>query len=134
MAKKADLINQVMNWEAEVTAAKDSLKEAKLTRGLDIAHEVDEALVKFKSSDEIAALLKKDHDIGFDAGVEAIFYNIWAHYRDLDYAFLGGELTDLTREWLEKERLNASTIMSPFVPLFLRPEMLPRQDCASRGV
>ena len=45
-------------------------------RGLDIANEVDKALVKFKSSNEFVALLKKDHDTGFDVGVEAIFYNI----------------------------------------------------------
>ena len=80
MAEKVDIVNQVMNWEAEVITAKDSLKDVKLMRGLDITNIVDEALVKFKSSDEFTALLKKDHDTGFDAGVEAILYNIWAHY------------------------------------------------------
>ena len=80
MAKRADLVNQVMNWDAEAIAARDSLKEAELTRGLDIANVVNEALAKFKSSNEFAALLKKYHDIGFNAGVEAIFYNIWAYY------------------------------------------------------
>ena len=44
------------------------------------------------------------------SGVETIFYNIWAHYRDLDYAFLGGELTDLIGEWLEEEKLNAPNV------------------------
>ena len=39
--------------------------------------------------------------------MEAIFYNIWAHYQDLDYVFLGDELTDLIGEWLEGEKLNA---------------------------
>ena len=43
--------------------------------------------------------------------MEAIFYNIWAHYWDLDYAFLRGELTDLIGEWLEEERLNAPNVM-----------------------
>ena len=56
---------------------------------MDIANTVDEALAKFKNSDEFAALLKKDHNVRFDAGVEAIFDNIWAHYRKLDYTFLG---------------------------------------------
>ena len=79
-AERADFVNQVMNWEVEAIVAKDSLKEAELTRGLDIANAVDEALVKFKNSDEYATLLKKEHDIRFDVGEEAIFYNIWAHY------------------------------------------------------
>ena len=43
-------------------AAKDFLKEAESMKGLDIANTVDEALAKFKNSDEFAALLKKDHD------------------------------------------------------------------------
>ena len=85
-----------MNWEAEAIAARDSLKEAELSRGVVIANTVDEALVKFKSLDKFEALLKKDHYTRFDTRLEANFYNIWAHYRDLDYAFLGGELTDLT--------------------------------------
>ena len=89
IAERANLINQVMNWEAEAIATKDFLKEAKLMRGLDITNAVDEALTKFKNSDEFTSLLKKDHDAGFDTGVEAIFYNIWAHYWDLDYAFFG---------------------------------------------
>ena len=107
IAERADLVRQVMHWEAEAMAAKDFLKVVEFTRGLDIANAVDEALAKFKNSDEFAALLKKDHNVGFDAGVEAIFYNIWAHYQGLDYAFLRGELTGLIREWLEKEKLNA---------------------------
>ena len=57
-------------------AAKDFLKEPELTKGLDIANEVDEALAKFKNSNEFTALLKKDHDARFDIGVEAIFFNI----------------------------------------------------------
>ena len=66
--------------------------------------------------DEFVALPKIDHDIGFDAGVEAIFYNIWVHYRDLDYTFLGGKLTNLIREGLEEERLNAPNVTPPSVP------------------
>ena len=41
MVERADLINQVMNWEAEAIASKDFLKEAELMRGLDIANVVD---------------------------------------------------------------------------------------------
>ena len=85
-------------------------------KGLDIANEVDEALAKFRSSDEFTTLLMKDHDAGFNAGVEAIFYNIWAHYRDLDYTFLGDELTSLIREWLEEERLNALAAVPSSTP------------------
>ena len=91
--------------------AKDFLKEAEFLRGLDIANAIDEALAKFENLYKFTALLKKDHDTGFDAEVEAIFYNIKANYRDLDYAFLGGELTDLIGEWLEEEKLNAPNAM-----------------------
>ena len=73
-------------------------------------------MVKFKNSDEFTALLKKDHDIGFHAGVKAIFYNIYAHYWDLDYAFLEGKLTNLIGEWLENEKLNATNTMPPSAP------------------
>ena len=111
MAERVDLIGQVMHWEAEAIAAKDFLKEVKFTRVLDIANEVDEALAKCKNSDDFAVLLKKDHDTGFDTGVEAIFYNILGHYQGLDYASLGGEMTDIIGEWLEEERLNAPNVM-----------------------
>ena len=89
MVERVDLVDQVMNEEAEAIAARDSLKEAKPSRGVDIANVVNKALAKFKSSNEFTALLKKDHDIGFDAGVGAMFYNIWAHYHDRNYAFVG---------------------------------------------
>ena len=71
--EKADLDDQVISWEVKATTARDSVKEAELSRGEDIANAVDEALAKFKSSDEFAALLKKDHDTRFDTVVEAIF-------------------------------------------------------------
>ena len=79
MMERANIVNQVMNWEVEAIVAKDFLKEVELTRGLDMANAVDEVLVKFKNSDEFIALLKKNHDIGFDTRVETIFYNSWAH-------------------------------------------------------
>ena len=97
-------------------AAKDFLKKAEFTKGLDITNAVDKALAKFKNSDEFTAFFKKDHNGGFDARVEAIFYNIWAHYRDLDYAFLRGELIELISEWLEKERLNTPNAVSSPTP------------------
>ena len=37
---------------------------------MDIANVVNEALAKFKNSDEFATILKKDHDAGFDTRVE----------------------------------------------------------------
>ena len=84
---------------------------------MDITNAVDEALTKFKNSDEFAPLLKKDHDAGFEAGVKAFFfYNIWAHHWDFDYAFLGGELTDLIGEWLEEKRLNSPNIVPSSTP------------------
>ena len=116
MVEGANLINQVMSWKAEAITARDSLKEAKLSRGEDIANAVDEALAKFKSSKEFATLVKNDHDTGFDAEVEAIFYNISTHYRDLDYAFLEGKLTAFIREWIEEKRLNVLNVASPSMP------------------
>ena len=61
-------------------------------------------------------LFKKYHDTGFDTGVDAIFNNIWAHYRDLDYAFLGGKLVDLIGEWIEEKRLSAPGVAPPSTP------------------
>ena len=91
IAEMTDLVPQVMRWEAEAITTKDFLKEAEFTRGLDMAKAVEKALAKLKNSDEFTTLLKKDHEAGFDVGVEAIFYNIWAHYQDLDYASLGAK-------------------------------------------
>ena len=48
MAERANLIDQVMSLEAEAITARDSLKEAELSRRKDIANTVDEALTKFK--------------------------------------------------------------------------------------
>ena len=76
---------------------------------------VDEALAKFKSSDEFFAFFKKDYDTRFDARVEAIFDNIWTYYRDLDYAFLESELIDFIEEWIKNERLSALDIVPPLV-------------------
>ena len=116
MMKRVDFVDQVMSWEVEAITARNFLKEAELSRGEDIANAVDEALAKFKSSKEFATLLKKDLDTGFNAELEVIFYNIWMHYPDLDYAFLGSELTDLIGEWIKEEKLNASDVVSPSVP------------------
>ena len=116
MVERTDLVIQVMHWEADATATKDFLQEAKFTRGLDIANTVNKALAKFKRSDEFTALLKKVHD----AEVEAIFYKTWAYYQDLDYTFLGGKLTDLIGEWLEEEKFNAPNVApSPTLPSHL---------------
>ena len=50
--------------------------------------------MKFKKSDEFVALLKKEHDAGYDMGydvdVEEIFFNIWVKHRDVHYKFRGG--------------------------------------------
>ena len=122
-----------MSWEVEATPARDSLKVAELSRSKDIANVVDETLAKFKSSEEFTALLKKDHDTGFDAEVEAIFYKIWTHYQDMGYAFSGGELIDLIREWIEEERLNSLTLHCHLRTLVLRPKMRQRSRlCRSR--
>ena len=48
--------------------------------------------MKFKHFEEFATLLKKEHDAGYDVGVEKFSFNIWVKRQDIDYKFLGGEL------------------------------------------
>ena len=126
MAVRIDLVDQVMSWEAEEITTRDSLKEAELSRGEDIANGVDEALAKFKISDKFVVLLKKHHDTRFDAQIEVIFYNIWTYYQDLDYSFLGGELTDLIGEWIEEGGSMPLTLHCHLSPLVLRLKMQQR--------
>ena len=76
-------------------------------RDVEVASAVAEAVVKFKESEEFTTLFKKDYHNGYDVRVVEIFYNIWAKYRDLNYTFLGGELTNLIGEWLKAKKLNA---------------------------
>ena len=75
-------------------------------RDVDVASVIAEAVVKFKDSEEFTALLKKDYHSGYYVGAVDIFYNIWAKYQDLNYSFLGGELTNLIGEWIKAEKLN----------------------------
>ena len=104
------------------------LKEAKLMRDVEVANAVAEVVVKFKESEEFTALLKKDYHNGYDVGVVEIFYNIWAKYWDLDYMFLGGELTNLIGEWLEAEKLNAPDHASSSPPLGPSVEVVTRAE------
>ena len=76
-------------------------------RDIEVTSVVADVVVKFKESEEFTTLLKKDYHNGYNVGVVAIFYNIWVKYRDLNYTFLGGELTNLIGEWLEAENLNS---------------------------
>ena len=82
-------IEQVQTREAKAMLAKESLKEAKFMRDVEVASAIAEALVKFKESKEFTALLKNDYHNGYDVGEVEIFYNIWAKYQDLDYMFSG---------------------------------------------
>ena len=80
-----------------------------VARDIEITKAADEAVVKFKDSEEFAAFLEKKYEAGHDAGhnveVEEIFYNIWLKHRDINYRFLGGEFMKLMDQWLENERL-----------------------------
>ena len=112
-------------------SAKESLKEAKFMRDIEVASAVTEAVVKFKESEEFIALLKKDYHNGYDVRVVEIFYNIWAKYPNLDDTFLGGEFTNLIGEWLEAKKLNApdpipsSLPPSPLAEDITRAESVP---------
>ena len=76
----ADLIDKVATFEAKSQAAEEYLKEAKLARDTKITRAAEEAVLKFKQFEEFTALLKKEHDAGYDMGydvsVEEIFFNI----------------------------------------------------------
>ena len=77
--------------------------------------------MKFKQSEELVILLKKEHDagynVGYDVGVEEIFFNIWVKPRDINYRFLGGELVKLMDQWLKEERLGTLNTTPPPSPL-----------------
>ena len=75
-SERANLIEQVQTQEVEALSAKESFKEAKFTRDVEVASAVAEAIVKFKVSKEFITLLKKDYHNGYDVGVVEIFYNI----------------------------------------------------------
>ena len=81
VSDNVDLIEKVANFEAKAWVAEEYLKEAELARDDEIARAAEEAMVKFKHSEEFVALLKKEHDAGYDVGydvsVEEIFFNIW---------------------------------------------------------
>ena len=76
-------------------------------RDVKVAIMIVEVVVKFKESEEFTTRLKKEYHNGYDVRVVEICYNIWVKYRDFDYSFLEGELTNLIGEWLEAEKLNA---------------------------
>ena len=94
---KANLVDEVVNLEAKAWATEEYLREAMLVRDAEFAEAADEAskkaVVKFKDSEEFAALLEEKyeagHDTGYDVGVVDIFYNIWLKHLDIDYKFLG---------------------------------------------
>ena len=49
------------------------MKEAEFTKGLAIANATDEAVAKFKGSEQFTNLLKKEYEAGHVVGVEDIF-------------------------------------------------------------
>ena len=114
--ERANLIGQVQTQEAVALSARELLKEAKFMRDIEVASMVAKVAIKFKESKELTALLKKDYHNGYDVGVMEIFYNIWAKNQDLDYSFLGGELTNLICERLKEEKLNAPNPMPSSLP------------------
>ena len=115
-----NLIDKVINFEAKAWAAQEYLKEVELGRNEDIKRAVEEAVVKFKYFEEFIALLKKEHDVGYDVGyhvgIEEISFNIWGKCRDFDYRFLGRELVKLMDWWLEEEKFGTlNTAPSPLL-------------------
>ena len=100
---KADLVEEVTNFEAKAWVAEEYLKEVMLARDAEIAEATNEAakeaMMKFKDSEEFTTLLEKRYEVGCDVGynarVEDIFYNIRLKHRDIDYGFLGEEFMKL---------------------------------------
>ena len=59
---KADLVEEVANFEAKAWAAEDYLWETVFARDSDIEKATEEEVVKFKDSEEFAALLEKKYE------------------------------------------------------------------------
>ena len=117
----ASFIDKVINLKARACVAKEYLKEAEFVRDNEIARAAEEVVVKFKQSEELVILLKKinaaGYNVGYDVGVEEIFFNIWVKRRDINYRFLGGELVKLMDQWLKEERLGTLKTTPPPSPL-----------------
>ena len=71
---------------------------------------------KFKQLEEYVAILTAQHDMGYNLGVEEIFFNIWRKRQEVNYRFLGRKLMNLMAGQIDKERegiLNTRPLPSP---------------------
>ena len=75
------LTSKVATLEARAWAVEERLAQEEFTRDTYIREAVEEAVAKFKRSDKFTALLKSEHDVGYEVGydvrVDEIFFNIW---------------------------------------------------------
>ena len=80
----AILTGKVSTFEAKAWAAEERLKEVEFARDVDVGEAGEEAMAKFRRSEEFFVFLKAEHDVGYatgydtgyDTGVEEIFFNI----------------------------------------------------------
>ena len=86
----------------ERLAHEEFAKDAYIGEVVELA--VEQAMAKFKQSDEFATFLTIERDAGYDLGVKEIFFNIWSKCRNVDYRFLGAAFVNIMEEWIEEER------------------------------
>ena len=114
------LTSKVTTLESRARAAEEQLKEVEFERDAKIEKAANEAIAKFKQSEEFAALLEVERDAGrdagYDEGIEEIFFNIWVKCQNVDYRFLGGKLLKLIEGWFEEERLGTLDTAPPPSP------------------
>ena len=63
------------------------------------------------------------NDLGYDTGVEEIFFNIWKKCWHVDYTFLGRELRSLMERWIDKEREGIFDTRPPPSPQYPKVEL-----------
>ena len=80
--------------EVEATSREVVVMEAK-----------QKVVANFKESEEYK-LSTQDFDMGYDKGIEEIFYNIWRKRRSVCYKFLGKEYRKQIAIWEDQEWAN----------------------------
>ena len=109
VSDKADLVEEVANFEAKAWVVEEYLKEAVFARDTEIVEAAEEAkkeeMVKFKDSEEFATFLEEKREAGCEEGYDVRVADIWLKHWDIDYGFLGEEFMKLMDQWLKNKML-----------------------------
>ena len=95
------LTSKVVALEMRAQATEELLAQEEFARVVYVREAVEQAMEKFKQSDEHAAILAVERNAGYKLGFKEIFFNIWRKHRIVDYIFLGVELVNLMEGWIE---------------------------------